>query len=96
MRFAEIPIWEYAELYLSREPDGDWPITCLFREADQEWELNGTDILAELNLLGLDGWELVGSPEVLNVVVPYTSPDGWSTDRAHWVERRFWLKRVKR
>lgn len=97
MPLAARPTWEYAEILVVREPTprSEWPITATVYYGDgRATSVDGDNPVVILNDLGRDGWELVGPPEVLNVVAAHVDSGGLSRDRAYWVERRFWLRRA--
>jgi hypothetical protein len=86
--------WEYAQLLFERalRDDGVWETTATFHPPNGEKRvLEATDTIgpvAHLVEFGSEGWELV-TLEVSNGVFRTTA----GQDRAHWLTRRFWLKR---
>jgi hypothetical protein len=96
-----VPQWEYGQLVLSRRPaknpHDEWPVRSAFHagKASDPQQLDGADPLQLLNRLGRDGWELVGPPDVANTVTTFVDLAGATRERVDWLERRFWLKRLR-
>jgi hypothetical protein len=89
--------WEYARFKLIRDPAyADAPTYgYLALPGDANWKELGVVVntTLALNDLGKQGWELVGPPNDLNTVFTYKASNDTYHDRAHFVERDFWLKR---
>lgn len=96
---CDTPIrWEYAQLYLHRDtmaPTSPWPRTRRWTGPDgAEQDLGAETVLAALNRLGAEGWELVGPPEVENVTSVLRNGTGGERTAALWTAKTFWLRRA--
>jgi hypothetical protein len=89
--------WEYARLYMSRDPQSKEPTRMWLRlPSDTEGrKREASEFWALFDELGADGWELVGPPTVANGVFTYkAATDVWH-DRSLWLERTYWFKRQR-
>ncbi|HEX5929985.1 MAG TPA: hypothetical protein VFY48_11405 [Solirubrobacterales bacterium] len=89
------PTWEYARIYLSRDPQSQDPVPVWLQlPGDKEWTKREEDkFWALVEELGADGWELVGPPTVQHGVFTYkAATDVWH-DRSLWLEQTYLFKR---
>jgi hypothetical protein len=92
-----MPRWEYALLRLTRDPgqEGVPVFGWLWLPGDEAWrELKDPKGLLHLNELGSEGWEMIAPPTTQNAVFTYKAASDVWHDRACWVEKDFWLKRM--
>lgn len=84
-----------------RNEDGQWPEKYHWSDAASDrTSLDGVaSLIAAMNLLGSQGWELVGPPEVTAVVQTTTTPGRsdpnatFSVDYGEHAVRQFFFKR---
>ena len=89
--------WEYARIYQSYDPGGKKSAHAyLLLPCDTEWKDLGEmgDVFFKITELGNEGWELIGPPHDVNTVFTYKAANDTWHDRAHWIEREYWFKRL--
>lgn len=85
-------------LHSARDPaKGGGPARHWFKGPSEKnfAEVELTDLVAYLNALGNDGWEVVGMPSRQSAVFTYKAASEVYHDQGLWVEQQYLFKRRK-